>query len=216
MKKQEVPCVKRIPSEQEDFWKGTFGDEYIGRNQSDGLLAANLALFARLLGRTHGVESVIEFGANIGMNLKALRALRPAMACTGIEINAKAASEMATIPGVTSLNASLFDCQTAVYDLAFVKGVLIHQSPALLTQAYQKLAEASRRYVAIIEYYNPSPVEIPYRGHSGRLFKRDFAGEFLAQHGNFGLLDYGFIYHGDPVFPQDDLTWFLMERKPNP
>ena len=27
------------------------------------------------------------------------------------------------------------------------------------------------------------------------------------------LIDYGFSYHRDPVFPQDDITWFLMERK---
>ena len=26
------------------------------------------------------------------------------------------------------------------------------------------------------------------------------------------LLDYGFAYHRDPVFPQDDITWFLLEK----
>jgi spore coat polysaccharide biosynthesis protein SpsF len=79
--------------------------------------------------------------------------------------------------------------------------------------AYDQLACAGRRYVAIIEYYNPSPVEVLYRGHSGRLFKRDFAGEFMDRHPAFQLIDYGFVYHRDLVFPQDDLTWFLMERR---
>lgn len=27
------------------------------------------------------------------------------------------------------------------------------------------------------------------------------------------LVDYGFIYHRDNVFPGDDITWFLMEKK---
>lgn len=27
------------------------------------------------------------------------------------------------------------------------------------------------------------------------------------------LVDYGFSYHRDSNFPQDDITWFLMERK---
>ena len=26
------------------------------------------------------------------------------------------------------------------------------------------------------------------------------------------LIDYGFQYHGDHNFPQDDITWFLMEK----
>ena len=24
--------------------------------------------------------------------------------------------------------------------------------------------------------------------------------------------DYGFVYRNDPLFPQDDLTWFLLEK----
>ena len=36
--------------------------------------------------------------------------------------------------------------------------------------------------------------------------------------GNFGfvpslsLIDYGFVYHRDPNFPQDDISWFLIEK----
>jgi len=26
------------------------------------------------------------------------------------------------------------------------------------------------------------------------------------------LVDYGFAYRRDPNFPQDDITWFLMEK----
>jgi len=27
------------------------------------------------------------------------------------------------------------------------------------------------------------------------------------------LVDYGFVYHRDPVFPQDDINWFLMKKQ---
>ena len=64
----------------------------------------------------------------------------------------------------------------------------------------------------IAEYYNPTPVEVTYRGHSRRLFKRDFAGELLSAYDDLQLVDYGFSYHGDPVMPQDDITWFLLEK----
>ena len=49
----------------------------------------------------------------------------------------------------------------------------------MLDLVYQKLYDASSSYILIAEYYNPSPVTISYRGHQDRLFKRDFAGEFL-------------------------------------
>ena len=79
-------------------------------------------------------------------------------------------------------------------------------------RGYQRLHDCSRRYVLVAEYYNPSPVAIPYRGHDDRLFKRDFAGELLERYDDLRLVDYGFVYHRDPVFPLDDITWFLLEK----
>ena len=38
------------------------------------------------------MESVIEFGANIGLNLNAMKTLFPTLKCSAIEINHKAAS----------------------------------------------------------------------------------------------------------------------------
>ena len=99
-------------------------------------------------------------------------------------------------------------------DLVLIKGVLIHLNPDRLPQAYDLLHAASARYVCVAEYYNPSPVAIPYRGHTDRLFKRDFAGELMKRHADLRLLDYGFVYHGDLNHPQDDITWFLLEKRP--
>ena len=65
----------------------------------------------------------------------------------------------------------------------------------------------------ICEYYNPSPTTIAYRGHSDRLFKRDFAGEMLEKFSDLKLVDYGFSYHRDNSFPQDDITWFLLQKE---
>jgi len=71
---------------------------------------------------------------------------------------------------------------------------------------------ACNRYICLAEYYNPTPMEVPYRGHSGRLYKRDFAGEMLERFPDLSLVDYGFVYHRDPNFPLDDITWFLLEK----
>lgn len=72
-------------TEQEAFWAGKFGDEYIGRNSTAREMGARLALFSRIMARTEGVASAIEFGANIGNNLKVLHQMFPAMELAAID-----------------------------------------------------------------------------------------------------------------------------------
>lgn len=202
-------------TDQERFWAGQFGTEYIERNQGDALLASNLHLFAQVLCRTSEVGSCIEFGANVGMNLRALRLLRPRLEMHGIEINGEAAQQLREVlPPDNVHNVSILDFQPSrQWDLVLIKGVLIHINPDMLPVVYQKLWESTGRYLLVAEYYNPTPVAIPYRGHQDRLFKRDFAGEMLDRHADLRLVDYGFAYRRDPNFPQDDITWFLLEKR---
>lgn len=94
-----------------------------------------------------------------------------------------------------------------------IKGVLIHLNPEVLPQVYDTLVQATGEYLLVAEYYSPMPVAIAYRGHSDRLFKRDFAGEIMLRHPAMELLDYGFAYPRDRNFPQDDITWFLMRKR---
>jgi len=200
-------------TEQENFWAGDFGDEYTRRNRGQAVVAANTAFFARILSHLPKVASVVELGANIGMNLLALRRLLPEARLSAVEINESAAAELRRIEGVEVTVGSLFDFAPASpATLAFIKGVLIHIAPGRLPDAYAALYRSSSRFICLAEYYNPSPVEVPYRGHSGKLFKRDFAGEMLDRYPDLRLVDYGFVWRRD-VFAQDDLTWFLLEKR---
>ena len=112
----------KFRTEQESFWAGQFGAEYIDRNKGDLLLAANLNFFTHALKQAGQVGSCLEFGANIGMNLRALKLLYPNMKLEAIEINPNTAKDLR-------------------------------------------------------------------------------------------LVDYGFSYHRDRAFPQDDITWFLLEKR---
>lgn len=202
-------------TEQEAFWAGDFGVDYIGRNRGDALLASNLDFFGKALRQARGLASCIEFGANIGMNLRALKLLHPAQEQFGIEINPEAARQLGEFipPGNVSQQSILNYAPSRNFDLALIKGVLIHINPDVLPAVYDKLHAATGKYLLVAEYYNPAPVAIAYRGHADRLFKRDFAGEILDRHSDLTLVDYGFSYHRDPDFPQDDINWFLMERQ---
>ncbi len=200
-------------TEQEAFWAGPFGDAYAGRNRGPGLLAAKTALLTRIMMRTGRIQSAVEFGANIGLNLRALRILMPSVGLTGVEINRSAWEELRRIEGVNAVLGSIFDFEPGRrYDLVLTSGLLIHLASERLPRAYDVLHACTGRHLCLIEYYNPTPVEVPYRGHAGRLFKRDFAGEMLDRFPDLRLQDYGFVYRRDPAFPADDLTWFLLER----
>jgi spore coat polysaccharide biosynthesis protein SpsF len=201
-------------TDQEKFWAENFGNDYIERNQGAKLLASNLSFFSKALSKASIISSCLEFGANIGMNLKALELLYPEMKLKGIEINQTAAIKLSQVIGNENIfNGSIFDyISKEQVNLSLIKGVLIHINPEMLDLVYQKLYDSSSKYILICEYYNPTPVTIPYRGHSDRLFKRDFAGEFLQKFSNTSLVDYGFSYKNDPVFPQDDITWFLIQK----
>jgi spore coat polysaccharide biosynthesis protein SpsF len=198
--------------EQREFWSGEFGDEYTTRNYSIDLIGSNIALFSEAFKSISNTpSSILEVGANRGLNIVALEHIFPNCSFSAVEINPKAFEELSKL-NVNATNSSFQDFDSAdQYEVVFFKGVLIHINPESLYDVYKKTALLSKKYVLMVEYFNPTPVEVEYRGHSKKLFKRDFAGEFLDQNEGWKLRDYGFVYNRG-MFPQDNLTWFLMER----
>lgn len=205
--------MNKFVTPQEDFWAGDFGSNYIERNDGKDLLASNLRFFISALKQANDISSCLEFGANIGMNLRAIELLYPNIEFQGIEINSIAAKVLSDLIGKDSVfEGSIFDYQGSdKFDLTLIKTVLIHINPDRLNEVYQKLYESSSKYILIAEYYNPSPVTINYRGHEDRLFKRDFAGEMLDRYEDLSIIDYGFVY--DRVEPLiDNISWFLLKK----
>ena len=208
--------TKNNLKDQETFWEGEFGDIYIERNDSLKLLSSNFFFFSKILSETDTeLNSVCEFGANIGLNLEVIKKLFPKCKTCGVEINKKAYERLLKNSSIDkAIHKSIFDVklEKESFDLTFTKGVLIHLNPSLLEKAYQMLFETSNKYILLAEYYNPFPIEVEYRGNRNKLFKRDFAGEMLAKFPELKLKDYGFFYKQDPISPQDDITWFLLEK----
>ena len=211
---------KNYRTDQESFWAGSFGDQYISRNWDPKLQASRLAFFSHALRKAARIDSCVEVGANVGMNLRALGLLYPGQRQHAVEINHEAAKELRKLlPPSCVFESSVLDLDLATAlggngcDLVLTAGVLIHINPEFLPGVYEKLFDVARRYVLLCEYYNPTPTVVEYRGHTERLYKRDFAGEIMSLYPSLELLDYGFVYHGDRAFPLDDVTWFLMQKR---
>lgn len=205
-------------TEQLAFWRGGFGSEYIGRNLADdATLRARVALWSKILDPLVGAPpaSILEVGANIGVNLRALGALTPAR-MLALEPNADARKALVEERVVAEADA-MDGCAAAIpldngaADLAFTSGVLIHIHPHELEASMREIHRVARRWIVCVEYFSDKPEMIPYRGHDDRLFKRDFGAMYLDLFPELRVLDYGFAWK--PMTGLDNLTWWLFEKQ---
>lgn len=207
--------MERQITKPEVFYQGAEGDAWMRRCDSSKYLKQNIAMFAKIIERTERVHSVLEFGPGGGNDLLALSCLLPGASFAGVEINALACETIKEqMPDVEIHHISAMDYQvTKRYDMVLCKGFLVHIIEEILPDIYRKIYDAADKYICLVEYYNPTPVEINWRDNQGVMFKRDFCGEMLNQFSDLKLADYGFVYHRDANFPQDDFNWFLMEKR---
>lgn len=201
-----------------DAWGGDFGDDYIERNVPDAERIEQREVMWRSILPAMAPEmpeSIIEVGANVGNNLRALRKLTCAE-LFALEPNRKARGILqsdAVVPEVNILagTGSKIELAEDAVDLAFTSGVLIHVPPEELPGVYKEIHRVSRRYLLTIEYFAAEPEEKRYRGRDGLLFKRDFGALWLDLFPDLKIVDYGFFWR--PATGLDNLTWWLF-RKP--
>ena len=187
------------------MWAGKFGEEYTKRNKE---YAGKKDFWQGFFWNGDGIDSVLEFGANTGLNLLSIKENYPFKHCVGVELNRYAYEELVGNSDVAICGNFLELNFGAVHDLVFTSGVLIHLKDNELPIAYTKMYDASRKYILIMEYFNPTPIEIPYRD-GVYLHKRDFCKEIMAKYPDLDLIDYGFVYHLDGL---DDINWFLLKK----
>jgi spore coat polysaccharide biosynthesis protein SpsF len=94
-------------TEQEIFWAENFGNEYIDRNNCVEQFASYLHFWSKIFKCSNNIKSVIEFGGNIGVNIRAMKTLLPFANFSVIEINKKACGELAKIEGLKIFNDSI-------------------------------------------------------------------------------------------------------------
>lgn len=200
-------------TDQELFWKSDFGNDYTNRNNGNDIILNNKNLFLKILSKIN-IKSLFEIGCNRGLNLNAVREIDKNISLNGVEINKSAYDILKSQNLCDKLynNSILSLDANDDFDLVFTKGVLIHINPEKLSDVYEKIYKLSKKYILIAEYYSRDIREINYRGHTDKLYKRDFCGEIMDKYPKLKLIDYGFVYYRDSKFPLDDITWFLLEK----
>jgi len=202
-----------------EVWSGAFGDAYIERNRVDEpRIRQRRTMWEVILPSMQDAppKSVLEVGANVGINLRALHGLAD-VELFALEPNFKArailrADNIVPTNNILAGTADRIELSDACIDLVFTSGVLIHVAPDQLPAAYREMYRVSTRYLLTIEYFAAEPEEKLYRGQEGLLFKRDFGELWLDMFPDLRIVDYGFFWR--PATGLDNLTWWLL-RKPD-
>ncbi len=203
-------------NEQENFWAKTYAEEYIRKNQSfDHKLGSEA--WAKMLKGTKGeVKTFLEFGCNIGRNIKQLQNVLPNAEPSIIEISEPAYKFVTSqYKFKNAFHGAILesDFLDASFDLCFTSGVLIHIHPDLLLQHMERMFKYSKKYILMAEYFNRTPVSIEYQGEADKLFKRDY-GKLFIENFNVKLVEYGFLWgHVYDTAGFDDATWWLFEKR---
>tara|TARA_B100000459_G_scaffold141942_1_gene102173 strand:- start:79 stop:708 length:630 start_codon:yes stop_codon:yes gene_type:complete len=204
-------------NKQIDAWRGEFGDSYTDRNTTDLERMANVTrAFQEILGHIADSPpvSILEVGANLGGNIRALKTLTDAR-LFAVEPNGKARGIMmddGVLPAAQVADATADDLpfENGEIDLVFTSGVLIHIPHEDVERVYEEMHRVAGRYVLSIEYFSPTPVSIPYRGETDLLFKRDFGGQWLDMFDELEHIANGFFWKRTTGL--DDVTWWLFRK----
>ena len=197
-------------------WGAQFGNDYVERNEfAEWKLAPGIEGFRRMIGGLK-LDSLLEVGSNIGLNLTFIDALFSGnVKLHAVEPNKKAYEQLVTnkINLAQSWNCDGFNLPLAdaSMDLVLTNGVLIHIAPDDLGPITDEIVRVSKKYVLCSEYFSHTPEEKPYHGQDGLLFKRDFGSFYLDRHPTLKLVDYGFLWQREfNIF--DNLNWWLFAK----
>jgi len=193
----------------EQLWAGGFGDAYLERNRAAGEVRAP---FWNSILTELPVSRALEVGCNVGANLRWFAERLSPPNAYGVDINDAALAELhRSVPGVNALLAPARDLpfRDAWFDLVFTMGVLIHQPDVTLPLVMHEIVRCSRRWVLCGEYFAEERTEVPYRGESGALFKRDYGRIYEELFPDLRLIRKGFLGRADGW---DDVTYWLFEK----
>jgi len=192
----------------EALWSGEFGDAYTERNEAAG---EGRRRFWRTMLDEFPAACVLEVGCNLGANLRWIASEGASGAVWGVDINLHALRQLRrAVPVVRPVAAAALGLPFGdrAFDLVFTVGVLIHQPPDALPAVMAEIVRCSRRFVLCGEYYAAEPTEVPYRGQTGALFKRDYGGLYQELFPRLALRKQAFLSRADGW---DDVTFWMFE-----
>ena len=180
--------TRNLPgAKQSEKWRGEFGREYSERNllnppDLDKIYQRNYGVTRTTLNHNFLADisrsaSILEVGCNLGNQLILLKQMGFEN-LSGIEIHQGIVNEaQSRAPWARLMEGSALKIpfRDTSFDLVFTSGLLIHIAPQELPVAMNEIHRCAKDWIWGLEYYAPEMTEVLYRGHSGLLWKTDYA-----------------------------------------
>lgn len=195
-----VTVAKAEDTAQVAAWKGGFGREYTDRNTLDvealnQLHRKNYGISKREINESFlrsvpKDASFLEVGCNAGNQLLLLQQMGYSN-LSGVELQPYALEiAQQRLPNVPLKPGSALSLpyEDSSFDVVFTSGVLIHIAPEDLPCAMDEICRCTRSYIWGMEYYAATMTEVNYRGHSGLLWKMDYARRYLERFSDLELV----------------------------
>ena len=202
---------------QSQVWSGTLGNNYILRNPAtDQNIEIRIPFWNKLLNDKCGnVKNILEVGANIGINLRAIEKVDDSIDLFCVEPNEEAISILARDKVLKEENilkstANKIDHKDSFFDLVFTCGVLIHIENENLIKSLKEIFRVSKKYILCLEYFSDKEEIIDYNQGNALLVKRDYGSIYLDNFPELKVVDYGFLWKRTELI--DNVTWWLFEK----
>ena len=196
-----------------DLWQGQFGDDYTARQPSN--IDERREFWRGIIPRRVG--SILEVGANTGLNLDAIIQFSNAdlYACepnnnARLTLNMKDTTWGRNVTSDTADDLSFMD---GLVDLVFTCGVLIHISPDKLLPSMREIHRVSRQWIITAEYFAPQEEMVPYRGYDNALWRRDYGSLWLDNFPDLRCHSCQFAWKR--TTGMDNLTVWIFEKVAN-
>lgn len=215
-----------VNTQQESFWLSDFGKKYTQRNtpktQQDwehfyksNWGVTREAMNVEFVGDMPRSLRVLEVGCNSGNQLVQLQN-EGFTDLYGIELQRDAVEEAKKrTTNMDIICGSGFDVpfKDGFFDVACTNGVLIHIAPADLPKMFAELYRVSKRYIWGFEYYADDVTDVDYRGHSGFLWKANYADMMMKQFPDLKLVKKKMYPYVMPGMEGNVDCMFLLEKQ---
>jgi len=214
-----------VKTQQESFWTSDFGKKYTERNTTqtrddwERFYTSNWGVTRKemnekFVGSLPRSTRMLEVGCNSGNQLVELQE-EGFTDLYGVELQSDAVEEAkARTKHVNLVCGSGFDLpfKTGFFDLVCTNGVLIHVAPADLSKFFDEMYRVSKRYIWGFEYFSDDVKDINYRGHTGFLWKANYAQMMMQQFPNLKLVKEKKFPYVMPGMEANTDCMFLLEK----
>lgn len=210
---------------QESFWTSDFGKKYTERNTTQTRYeweqfyrsnwgVTRQAMNEEFVGSLPRSTRVLEVGCNSGNQLVELQN-EGFTDLYGVEVQSDAV-EMAKsrTKNINLVCGSGFDLpyKSGFFDLVCTNGVLIHVAPCDLPKFFAEMYRVSKRYIWGFEYYADDVTNINYRGHTGFLWKANYAQLMMKQFPDLKIVKKKLYPYIMPGMEANKDCMFLLEK----